>query len=87
MYSPFFIFICHLTTFRLRNPFKHNARVQTTAFPFIRAEFANTTFVRWGWKSPSLVYFLVGKISKSDQVLKRSLLCPRVGVNCIPYIN
>ena len=64
MYSTSSSLFCHLTTFRLRNPFKHNARVQTTAFPFIRAEFANTTLVRWRWKSPSLVYFLAGKILK-----------------------
>ena len=40
---------------RLRNPFKHNARVQTTALPLIRAEFAN---INWdGGRRTPLEHF------------------------------
>jgi hypothetical protein len=48
---------------RLRNPFKHNARVQTTAFNFFRAEFANIKG-DGGRRTPLSNTFLAGKNSK-----------------------
>jgi hypothetical protein len=71
---------------RLRNPFKHNARVQTTAFPFIRAEFANKT--RDGGGRTTISYtFLVVKIQKErPSAQTQSFPCIRVGVNCIPIL-
>ena len=67
---------------RLRNPFKHNARVQTTAFPLIRAEFAN---INWdgGRRTPLKLFLACKKLKMSGQVLIAVFQCFRLGVNCI----